>query len=268
MIKYTYIHIVLVYRNHVDLEIFMKNIKSLDFKVIVVNSFYDNTSRTLIEDIAVENNADFINIPNKGYGFGNDLGIKYALDNYDFDFLIINNADVEVLKFDYEKVKLYSKQFIYAPQIKTIKLKDQNPFIISYSKLFRFLYYTGCKKRSRILKLSTIIINGLVRRIFNFFVKIFRLNYLRIYSCHGSFFLIGKEAVVKLYPLYLHQMFLFQEEHFLARKAFLNSVKIYYVPSDIQIKHYEDGSVDFSNGVLNRYQDESYIMYYEFFNKQ
>lgn len=266
MEKYTFIYIILVYKNHIDLENFFKKFNAPNSKVIVVNSYFDDFSKEKISKIAELNNADFIDIPNKGYGYGNDTGLKYALDNYDFDFAIVNNADVEIIKFDTNKVKLYNKDAIYAPKIRTLSNKDQNPFIINYNHWLRYIYYLGCKKQSKILKYFPIILNGIVRRIFNAIVYTLKLNYLKIYSFHGSFFLIGKEALEKLYPLYLHNMFLYQEEHYLARRAQLKNVNTYFIPQDVEIKHFEDGSVDFSNSKLNEYMDESYMIYFEYFN--
>ncbi|MCD0480327.1 hypothetical protein LPB90_17965 [Chryseobacterium sp. LC2016-29] len=266
MKKFTYIYIVLVYKNHKDLQSFFKTLDTPNAKVIVVNSFYDENSKNLIEEIALQNNADFINLPNKGYGFGNDTGLKYALNNYDFDFAIVNNADIEIKKFNAAKIATYSKDAIYAPKIKTKSNKDQNPFIINYSSVFRYIYYQGCKKQSNALKYFPILINGVIRRVFNLFINSLRLNHLKIYSFHGSFFLIGKEALEKIYPLYLHEMFLYQEEHYLARKAYLNNVNTYFIPQDIEIKHFEDGSIDFNNQVLGKHMSDSYIIYYEFFN--
>lgn len=266
MEKYSFIYIILVYKNHKDLENFFKKLNTPNCKVIVVNSYYDDSSKNTISKIAEINNADFIDIPNKGYGYGNDIGLKYALDHYDFDFAIVNNADVEILNFNTNKVKGYSKNAIYAPKIRTLSNKDQNPFIINYNKYLRYIFYLGCKKQSKILKYIPIIINGIVRRLFNLFVFTFNLNHLKIYSFHGSFFLIGKEALEKLYPLYLHDMFLYQEEHYLARRASLNKIRTYFIPKDIEIKHFEDGSIDFNNVKLNEYLDKSYMIYFEYFN--
>ena len=62
-------------------------------------------------------------------------------------------------------------------------------------------------------------------------------------------------------------MFLYQEEHFLARKAYLKKVKTYYIPFDVEVKHFEDGSQDFNNKTLDKYSDESYIKYFKYFNQ-
>ena len=60
--KYTYVIVVLTYRDHSDLlELFesLKN-KFKDYKIIIVNSYYDEYSETEIRQIAIKNNCDFL----------------------------------------------------------------------------------------------------------------------------------------------------------------------------------------------------------------
>ena len=77
---------------------------------------------------------------------------------------------------------------------------------------------------------------------------------------------MGFQALKKLNPVFNDNMFLYQEEHYFARKAFLNNVEICYIPHEIEILHYEDGSVDFNNDKMIKLQNESYNKYFDFFN--
>lgn len=93
---YDFIFVVLVYRNTSDLVDFFASLKLERTRVIVVNSFYDKESELQFKQIAESNHADFLSVPNKGYGAGNNRGVEYALKHYDFKYLVISNADVEI----------------------------------------------------------------------------------------------------------------------------------------------------------------------------
>lgn len=77
---YKFLFVVLVYRNSADLYDFIISVKQnfTNYKIVVVNSYYDNESLKVIEDIAISNDCEFINVANKGYSYGNNLGIGYA----------------------------------------------------------------------------------------------------------------------------------------------------------------------------------------------
>ena len=86
---YDFIFVVLVYRNTSDLVDFFASLKLERTRVIVVNSFYDEESELQFKQIAESNHAEFLSVPNKGYGAGNNRGVEYALKHYDFKYLVI-----------------------------------------------------------------------------------------------------------------------------------------------------------------------------------
>ena len=81
---YDCVYVVLVYRNTLDLEQFFIHQTTPNSKVIVVNSFFDEMTECKFRKIALLNDADFISLPNRGYGFGNNRGCEFALKKYDF----------------------------------------------------------------------------------------------------------------------------------------------------------------------------------------
>ncbi|AEW85574.1 glycosyltransferase family 2 protein [Flavobacterium columnare] len=265
MKKVSKVFVVLTYRNTSDLKTFLKENSFSDSKIVIVNSFYDENSREEFHDIANNNDCDFINVANRGYGAGNNAGVDFALKNYDFEHLIICNPDVKINKFDDTYLKKIGTRVILAPEIKTKTGKDQNPFIINYNYFFRWLYYKAVTNKISILKYFVYAVNGLVRRLFIKFVTGLGLDKARVYSCHGSFFIIGKQALSELAPLYYEEMFLYHEEHFLARKTALKEIPIYFVPKYFSIRHYEDGSTFFNNKIMNDYLDDSYIKFFKFY---
>lgn len=248
---YDFVFVVLVYRNTKDLEDFFKCLKTPNSKVLVVNSFYDEDSRAKFEAIALANHADFLNVENKGYGYGNNRGCEYALNNYQFRYLIISNADIEIQKLD---VNQLSNKHITAPKILTLKGKNQNPYLPFFSKLYEKIKYFFIKRRSR-LTIFCWIFSRLCREIFLLFHK---KGY--VFAAHGAFFIMPFNVLKELFPLYNEKMFLFIEEAHLAMLAREKGIKIYY-DSSIVIKHKEDGSVSFLNNE-NEIQNESYIEFY------
>lgn len=243
--KYTYIFIILVYRNADDLRECVDSIKSKvrDCKIVVVNSFYDEASFEVIRQLAGEKQCDFINIENKGYSFGNNAGIQYANERYVYDFIVISNPDVVIQNFDDSSITNFD---IIAPKIVAANGRMQNPMLVKDNHLSKVLVYYGFKWDFSLLFFAGIALNKFTRF---FYTKIHRsLTPYKIYAAHGSFVLISKRVVETLFPIYDENMFLFAEEDVLALKAKEAGFSIYYV-EDIVIHHKEDGSMklaDFS----------------------
>lgn len=124
MHKYDFVFVVLVYRNTNDLKDFFYHFCIENSKVIVVNSYYDDDSEKEFNQIADRYSADFISVPNKGYGAGNNVGVKWAIDHYQFDNIVISNADIIIEKMSASDI---DPRYINAPDIKNKKGKQQNP---------------------------------------------------------------------------------------------------------------------------------------------
>jgi GT2 family glycosyltransferase len=77
----------------------IKNYQVLDYIIIVDNKSTDNSIEKLKK---YENNKIKIveASENKGYASGNNVGIKYLIDNYDVDNIIISNPDIIVREED------------------------------------------------------------------------------------------------------------------------------------------------------------------------
>lgn len=263
--SYNFVYVVLTYRNTLDLENFFKENKLENSKVIIVNSFYDEESKEVFNQIALSNKADFINVENLGYSYGNNKGIDFALKNYNFEYLIVCNSDVLIQKMDADFLLNASRENIYGPKILTLTDKDQNPYIHTFSLTTRKLFYKAIVNDKMTLRRLIYIANGIVRRLLNFYTKIIKKSSYNTYSCHGAFIIFGKKAVEKINPVFYNEMFLFQEEQFLARKAYENSIAIKYIPHKVKIKHYEDGSMDINNKQMRDYSDQSYIKFFNYF---
>lgn len=257
--KYDFIFIVLVYRNTKDLEDFFISFKLTNSKVIVVNSFYDDESEKIFKQIAKNGNADFISVPNKGYGAGNNRGIEYALKNYDFKYIVISNADVNIININIDTLKNYPEG-IYAPSIRTLKGKQQNPHMPFHCKIIDKQKYKFFLKNNW----KAIILFSALNRILRiFFLNIIRFfNSGKIYSAHGSFIVLPKNIVEKLVPLYDENVFLFTEEENLAMNARAQGIHTYYTPQ-IHIQHKEDGSTSTISDKQRDITRDSYLKFYQ-----
>jgi GT2 family glycosyltransferase len=125
------VFVLLVYANTDDVKDYIKSFEKYEFsrKYIIVNSYYDDKSMRAAADVAQQYGCDFINVENKGYGAGNNRGIEHALTNYDFNYLIVSNTDMEVVDFDYDYLNSL-KYGVVGPKIITSTGKNQNPFYV------------------------------------------------------------------------------------------------------------------------------------------
>ena len=256
---FDYIYIILTYRNVQDLKEFFLKFNIANAKVIVVNSFYDADSDLLFRAIARENGADFISVPNNGYGYGNNMGCRYALEHYQFQYLVISNPDIEIVS--YLPLHELPNDMIIAPDIVTLKNKRQNPYMVWHTALLDKWKYYAIKKNSRFLLYFLFAFNRIARECFLGYVKLSKKAQYFISSVHGSHVIIPYTVLLKLFPIYNEQMFLFCEEEQMAKLAEKNNVKMVYMPA-IKVKHKEDGSVRYLQDNSMEMLKKSYLVYY------
>ena len=267
MNHYKYIAVVLVYRNVVDLNECVKSMqkKITSLKIIVINAFYDNESMEAIRNVAEANNCIFINTENKGYSYGNNIGIGYAREHYSYDYIIISNPDIRIRQFDDSVIDKNMQYGIVAPKIIAASGKHQNPMKASRSRLSEKLIYYGFKNNQKIVFLCGVAINK-----FNRIICLNKHKYDQdpypIYAAHGSFVIITKDTIEKIYPVYDENMFLFAEEDVLAFKAEKAGIRIGQFDSII-IDHKEDGSMSLSNISTDGELKKSNMYYFEHYVK-
>lgn len=262
-IKYKYVFVILVYRNTQDLKECIESIaeKVDNYKIIVVNAFYDVVSESEAKDIAEQYGCDFMSIENRGYSFGNNTGIEYAYNKYDFDYIVVSNPDITIEKFDDDV--LSNKWGIVAPKIIAADDRMQNPMSLIENKMSERLVYKGLKQDKKFFFLLGVMLNKLSQTMGVMLMKCRGKKQQKIYVAHGSFVLISKETVSTLGPrLYDENMFLFGEEGVLAQMAKKAGIETYYV-TDILVHHKEDGSMKLGNFSVNDELKKANIYYYE-----
>lgn len=239
--------VLLVYKNIEDLKLVFDEFQKYgkyDFKFIVVNAHFNLSCTEQVQEICAERDVTCINIPNKGYSYGNNVGIQFALNNIDFDALLVANSDIEIKQFDLPN-NLGDDWFV-GGVIETLKGKSQNPFLYRRRKTAEYLIFKGFELNSKALYYIGVALNKLEREAFLLFTRLSRKNIWPVYALHGAFFVASKKAVIKNQPLFNDDMFLFNEERHLAAVLEATRTKA-YLSSSIQILHKEDGSINLSD---------------------
>lgn len=261
--KTKYVFVILLYRNTSDLEECVVSIrdKVSDFKIIVVNAFYDDDTLNKARKIAHDNGCEFLNIENKGYSYGNNQGISFAKEHYDFEYIIVSNPDIMIKEFD---ISTLDESFgIVAPQIVAADGKKQNPMVIRENALSERLVYLGLKGDNKLLFSLGILCNKVGRWISQLGFCFIRKDCKRIYAAHGSFLMISKDAVRKLGErFYDENMFLFGEEGVLAIKSKRAGIETCYYPN-IKVYHKEDGSMKLGGFSISDELRKANIYYFE-----
>lgn len=259
------VFVLLTYRNEKDLIDFLNSAREKveDYVAVVVNSYYDDESLEKIKKVAEEYECHFINIENKGYGYGNNQGVLYANAHFDYQYLIVSNPDIII--------KNYSKDFlqgmekaVVAPRIENAKGNMQNPMVWKKSEVAEALVYTGLKNDNKLLFYMGMGINKVIRILFLLTHR--KDQVAQVYQAHGSFIIFSKYVLAQIGLPFDEQIFLFAEEGDLAAVLNKKGLPIYYVPS-IVLFHKEDGSMQFREDLNQRLVSANVYVYEKYHKK-
>lgn len=256
---YDFVFVVLVYRNTQDLADFFDSLSLPNTKVIVVNSYYDDDSEKKFKEIAIKNGADFLSVPNKGYGAGNNRGVEYALSHYVFKYLVISNADIMIEKMDLSILERY-KDDIIAPKILTLKGKNQNPSAPFPPHKASLRLMNHIYERNHRLLAWPLHAWSRIKKIMYYMISPLHRN---VFSAHGAFVIFPYKVIKELHPMFNEEMFLEFEEQHLGMYAKSCGIKTRYVPN-IVIRHKEDGSMKIASINEFEVQKQSFSVYYKY----
>lgn len=261
--KFRYVFVILVYKNIDVLKEFFASLYVDDCHIVVVNSYYDDDTLKDCKKTAYLNNADFISIENKGFGYGNNVGTEYVMENYEFEYLILSNSDIHVKKIK-ALDKLEDDMAVIAPYTHLPEGKVQNPNIPWRINCMFDLLKKAYDTDSRIRLAIPHMMTRLSREFFKIYRLFVRKNFYKIYSCHGSFIIFTKKAVERLFPFFDDRMFLYNEELYLAENCRKKDVSVYYCPQ-IDILHLEGASTGHELGFERN--KESFSILYDWMKK-
>lgn len=236
-----YSHIVIVV-SYNDIEVtkeFIDNsetLKSIDKIIIVDNCSTNNLYEEIKSYIKCKNLTDKIECiksqRNGGYSYGNNYGIKYAINKYSPKYISISNADVilndKALYTCIEKLNTYSDLGFVAPTM----LTPQKDKIKSYWVIPTY---------TMLLKRNFIVFLDLVRKLENFSFE--KEDDLVFAGClNGSFFMGKSDTFIKID--YLDEdVFLYNEESILGCKIRDANLKNAVITNETYI-HNHKGSIE------------------------
>lgn len=222
---------VLEYIKHIDKR---SIVEEVEIDIVIVEN--GNTYLSEI-DKYIKKARVYYFCPYKNLGYLN--GLMYGLEEYKKinnlpKFIIFSNTDIKICEGFFKRMLTEYKTYegiiapnIYSPENK----KYQNPFMkkqITYLNLKKLLIISSS---INLFKLYTIL--------YEFKSKIIssqESNSELIYAAHGSFLIFTREYFEKIKLNY--KSFLYGEEIYIANKAKINNMKIYY-DKELRIIHTE-----------------------------
>jgi hypothetical protein len=225
------------YNNTVRLASELVGFDSIDKIVIVDNNSTDNSYYLLKKDFADCEKIEVVSSgKNGGYAFGNNFGIKYALNKYDVKGFFILNPDVRVEESTLQKIIKFVKD---NSELKIGTVGAKNDSGVSAWKLPSF---KDC------LLLSSFVLSKLTGGDISVIPKLLykneefneRKEFARAEVLPGSFFFIISEAIQDVGFLD-EGTFLYFEESILAYKLLQRGYSNYLL-TDVSFSHLEQGS--------------------------
>lgn len=256
---YDIVFVVLVYKN-IDVlrQFFASSRLSYTCRVIVVNSFYDKETEEACRLTALQNDAVYIPVLNKGYGVGNNVGSKYAMDHFDFRFLILSNSDIIIKDLAYLS-QTKDEKAVYAADVRMENGHQQNPHLPFRLGLYLKLLDISYKMRSNVLMSMAFALNRLLRELLVAWTRICSLRQVRVFSAHGSFIIMTYQAVMALYPIFHEDMFLYNEELYLAHRCRLLNIPVFFAPR-LKVTHLEGASSTVDSNAWKVHEDSYRVL--------
>jgi len=214
--------VILNYNSFSDTVNLVTELRNMEYPIIVVDNNSPNGDYEKIKQIFKnEKNTLVIKTKeNKGYSFGNNVGIKIAIDKFNPDFILVLNPDIELKEatiFELIRVAETSEKVgIVAPKMKTYKEES-----LSAWKLPTF-------------RDDIILSIGILKRILGNPVKypdnVYKANYPQVVDVvQGACFLVSKNAIIDVNFLD-ERTFLYGEERILAYKMKSKGYKVLFLP--------------------------------------
>lgn len=263
MINYDLVFVLLNYNTVDELYNFLVSTKEnlsseINYHIVCVDNYSNKENLENIIRLKNEFKFDLIENQNSGYGHGNNLGIDYAMNNYQFNYLIVSNCDIRIDDLKLQHLNPYCDGII-APQIINNSKKNQNPMYLKKHRLIFKLFNLANKFNSIFIFNLTIVLS----KIFYVIDKCF-VNDNKVFACHGSFIIFPYNIIKNIFPVFDSDMFLLCEEIALAEKAKIRNINVYYL-KDVKIRHFEDASMGEYNTIKRKFNlwQQSYSIYYE-----
>lgn len=227
--------------------------KNIDI-IIVDNGSYNN-SGYILKKLYKDNKNIHILLSKKNIGFanGNNIGIKYAVNKLDVDFVIVLNNDTCIIDDNFfDKIEKEYKKTQFA--VLGPKIILPNNKVDYYSKKYDIININYYKRSLLYIKLKYIFYKLYLGKLFNIIMSkraniINRNNQKKVIDkreenviLHGCC-LIFSRTYLDLFDNIDDRTFMYYEEDLLAIRLIKNKLKSIYNP-DIFILHKDDGATN------------------------
>lgn len=229
-----------------------KNVDS-KYKIIVIDNASPNQTGKILEEKYAEhrNIHIIINEKNEGFSKGNNIGCRYAIENFSPDYLCVMNNDTELMSNNIAKIidEEYEKEKfdILGPKIwNTVFGYNQNP-------CYKVANLQQAKQRYRETLLTHISIKcnlNLVLRV------IFKINSIAFpqknegnnKAVHGSVIIFSKDYYNKYHEIFMEKTFMYGEEAMINYRRIKDKLKIVF---NFEIEFLHNHGVSTSNANIN-----------------
>ncbi len=256
MICFVILHYITINETINCVDSIIANINCEKKIIIVDNNSPNNSGSTLKEKYRMQNQCIVIKSNhNSGFAIGNNIGYKYAKENFNPAFIVLLNNDIEISDklFDKKIWDIYNKEhfFILGPDIfsKTYEI-HQSPKCLThytldkmerlhshYKKIFKYkiiLYIKCILKRSRWIK----------KLVYKY--RRSKIDHRRIYynvPLHGACLIFSNKFITRFDEVFLETTFFYFESEILDYKCYIKDLKTMYSP-EIQVFHHQNMTTD------------------------
>lgn len=258
MIGFIILHYVAINETINCINSIKKNIKHKKKIVVVDNCSPNNSGELLKEKYSQDKDVIIlINEKNEGFAKGNNIGYKYIKTNYNCNYIVCMNNDIEINdQCFFEKINnIYNKYkfdvlgpdvFCTTLQIhqspKRLKSYTYDDIVKEYKK-----YQSRCKNKLIVkFKIFFKKIPLLKRITYLFRIKKNNINYKKEYSnvpLHGSCVIFSKDFVKKRNYAFYDKTFMYFEMEILDYECKRDNLKELYCP-DIKVLHHHNVSTN------------------------
>ena len=218
----------------------IKDYKCLDY-ILIVDNLSTDKSYKVLKKLERDTIKVIQTKENKGYAYGNNFGIKYLVDNYKVDFIIISNPDIILTEKDIKKLQEDLKDNktidLIAPNIKELGNIKRGWRLPSFKDdlLLNLNYFHKVAEKK------------LLYPEYNYKEKLTKVD-----AVSGCFFMIRKTSFEKI-GFFDENTFLYYEENIIGKKLKDNNMNT-YVDNEVFITHNLSVSVDKSINSIRKYK--------------
>lgn len=199
------------YKTTVALVEVVEKYKNID-KIIIVDNHSSDNSKNMLKKLVSEK-IDFIETEkNKGYAYGNNFGIKYAINKYKTENVIIANPDIHITEETLSEILDYiNKNSQVAIATATMKNLHRGEYKVSKLRAWKEPSYLYCVLSAMFLT------SKFADKLIKYNDEKFKEKISEVHAVQGSFF-VAKANILKEVGFLEERTFLYCEEMILANK--------------------------------------------------